>query len=71
MWDLVELPYGRRTIGSKWVFNNKMNVVGHVEKFKDRMVSKKYSQVEGVNSGEIFSLVAKLTSIRLPMYLAS
>ena len=29
------------------------------------MVAKGYSQVEGVDFGEIFSLVAKLTSIRV------
>ena len=41
------------------------NVVGHVEKFKARQVAKGYSQVEGVDFGEIFSPVAKLTSIRV------
>jgi hypothetical protein len=31
---------------------------------KLRLVAKGYSQVEGIDFGEIFSLVAKLTSIR-------
>jgi hypothetical protein len=35
------------------------------------LVAKGYSQVEGVDFGEIFSLVAKLTSIRVLMYLAA
>ena len=70
-WYLVALPNGRGTIGSKWVFNTKTNAIGHVEKFKARMVAKGYSQVEGVNFGEIFSPIAKLTSIRLLMYLAT
>jgi hypothetical protein len=35
-----------------------------VEKYKARLVAKGYSQVEGIDFGEIFSLVAKLTSIR-------
>jgi hypothetical protein len=34
-----------------------------VEKYKYRLVAKGYSQVEGIDFGEIFSLVAKLTSI--------
>ena len=71
MWDMVTLPDGRRPIGSKWVSKRKTNVVGHVERFKDRLVSKGYSQVEGVNFGEIFSLVAKLTSIRILMSFAA
>jgi hypothetical protein len=35
-----------------------------VEKYKSWLVAKGYSQVEGIDFGEIFSLVAKLTSIR-------
>ena len=31
-WDLVELPDGRKPIGSKWVFKKKMNIEGKVEK---------------------------------------
>ena len=36
-----------------------------MEKYKARLVAKGYSQVEGIDFGEIFSPVAKLTSIRL------
>jgi hypothetical protein len=64
-WDLVELPTGRNPIGSKWVFKKKINVEGKVEKYKSQLVAKGYSQVEGIDFGEIFSPVAKLTSIRL------
>jgi hypothetical protein len=35
-----------------------------VEKYKSWLVEKGYSQVEGIDFGEIFSPVAKLTSIR-------
>ena len=69
-WDLVAFPDGRKTIGSKWVFKRKTNAVGCVEKFKDRLVAKGYSQVEGVDFSEIFSHVAKLNSIRVLMSLA-
>jgi hypothetical protein len=68
-WDLVELPSGRNPVGSKWVFKKKMNAIGQVKKFKDRLVVKGYSQVKGVNFSDIFSLVAKLTSIRVIMSL--
>jgi hypothetical protein len=71
MWDLFELPSGRNLVSSKWVFKKKMNVAGQVEKFKARPVAKGYSQVEGVDIDEIFSLVAKLTSIRVLMSLAA
>jgi hypothetical protein len=63
-WDLVELSTGRNPIGNKWVFKKKLNAEGKVEKYKAWLVAKGYSQVEGIDFGEIFSLVAKLTSIR-------
>jgi hypothetical protein len=55
----------------KWVFNKNMNATGQVEKLTYRLVAKGYSQVEGVEFGEIFSLVAKLNSIRVLMTLAT
>jgi hypothetical protein len=67
-WDLVELPTGRKPIGSKWVFKKKLNAKGKVKKYKARLVAKGYSQVEGIDFGEIFSPVAKLTSIRFMLY---
>ena len=33
-WDLVELPDGRRLVGSKWVFKKKLNAAGKVENYK-------------------------------------
>jgi hypothetical protein len=63
-WDIVELPAGRKSVGSKWLFKKKFNTKGKVEKYKARLVAKGYSQVEGIDFSEIFSPVAKLTSIR-------
>ena len=42
-WDLVELPAGRKPIGSKWVFKKKTNAEGKVEKYKAQLVAKGYS----------------------------
>jgi hypothetical protein len=62
-WDIVELPTGRKHVGSKLLFKKKFNAEGKVEKYKARLVAKGYSQVEGIDFGEIFSHVAKLNSI--------
>ena len=53
-WDLVDFPTGRKPIGNKWAFKNKLNAKGKVEKYKARLVAKGYSQVEGIDFGEIF-----------------
>eukprot|EP00253_Pinus_taeda_P013152 PITA_13152 len=67
-WHLVDLPAGRKPIGSKWVFKNKINVKGKVEKYKARFVAKGYFQVPRIDFGDIFSPVAKVTSIRLLLF---
>jgi hypothetical protein len=66
--DLVEFPIRRNLIGRKWVFKKKMNAEGKGEKYKAQIVAKGYSQVEGIDFGEIFPLVAKLTSIIFLLY---
>ena len=68
---MVELPHGRKHVASKWLFKKKLNVVGKVEKYKSQLVAKGYSHVEGIDFGNIFSLVAKLTSIRFLLSLAT
>jgi hypothetical protein len=70
-WDLVKLPSGRKPVSSKWVFKKKMHAKGQAEKFKARLVTKGYPQVEGVDFDDIFSVVAKLTSIRVLMSLVA
>jgi hypothetical protein len=69
-WDIVELPVGRESVGSKWLFKKKFNAQGRVEKYKARLVAKGYSQVEGIDFGENFSPIAKLTSIRFILSIA-
>eukprot|EP00253_Pinus_taeda_P016175 PITA_16175 len=69
--DMVELPAGRKPIGNKWVFKKKTNVEGKVEKYKSQLVVKGYSQVSGIDFGNIFSLVAKVISIRLLLSVAA
>ena len=42
-----------------------------VEKYKAQLVAKGYSQVPGIYFGDIFSPVAKVTSIRLLLSVAA
>ena len=44
---------------------------GTVKKYKAKLVAKGYSQIEGVDYDEIFSLVTKLTSIRFVLSIAA
>jgi hypothetical protein len=59
----------QNVIGIKWVFRNKQDEFGVVTKNKARLVGKGYTQVEGLDFGETYTLVARLESIRTPSVL--
>ena len=58
-WDLVQLPDGREPIGSKWVFKVKYKSDGTIDRFKARLVAKRYAQKPGIDYDETFSPVVK------------
>ncbi|GKB40709.1 putative ribonuclease H-like domain-containing protein [Tanacetum coccineum] len=65
VWTLVDLPNGKRAIGTKWVYKNKKDERGIVIKNKARLVAKGYTQEEGIDYDEVFATVARIEAIRL------
>jgi hypothetical protein len=70
-WDLVELPRDRKNVGCKWVYKLKKGVEDKVERYKARLVAKGYSQKEGIDFHEIFSLVVNSVSIQTVLALVA
>ena len=48
-WELVDLPLGGKTIGSKWIFKRKLKQDGSIEKYKARLVAKGFKQKKDVD----------------------
>ena len=69
VWDLVPLPEGVKPIGCKWIFKNKRDSKGGVERYKARLVTKGYTQKEGIDYKETFFPVSSKDSFRTIMAL--
>ncbi|KAH9079902.1 hypothetical protein Ae201684P_007611 [Aphanomyces euteiches] len=70
-WKLVDLPPGRKSIGSRWTYAKKTNAAGEVVRYKARLVCKGFSQIHGVDYLDTFSPVVKMTTLRCCMALTA
>ncbi|GJT12290.1 putative ribonuclease H-like domain-containing protein [Tanacetum coccineum] len=70
-WTLVDLPSGKKAIGTKWVYRNKKDEKGIVVRNKARLVAQGYKQEERIDCDEVFAPVARVEAIRLFLAFAS
>ena len=67
----MDLPPKKRPIGCKWVFKAKHKPDDTINRYKARLDEKGYTQTEGIEYFETFSLVVKIITIQFILYLAS
>jgi hypothetical protein len=71
VWDLTELPTGRIPVGCKWVLRKKYKADGSLDKYKARLMAKRFTQQPGVDFVDTYSPVAKVASVRIIMVVAA
>ena len=71
VWGIFLKPENKSVVSSKWIYKIKHAADGSIEKYKARFVARGFSQKEGIDYEETFSLVARYTYIRTIVPLAS
>jgi len=69
-WTLVDPPLGVHIISCKWIFKNKYNSDGSLQRRKARLLARGFNQIEGIDYFDTFSPVVKLVTIRVVLSLA-
>ncbi|GJV05573.1 putative ribonuclease H-like domain-containing protein [Tanacetum coccineum] len=65
VWILVDLPYEKKAIGTKWVYRNKKDKRGVVVQNKARLVAQGHRQEKGIDYDEVFAPVDRIEAIRI------
>ena len=68
VWDVVKLPAGFSAVDTRWINNHKTHPV---PKDKSRYIARGFRQRKGVDYSETYAPVAKLTSLRIFLTLAT
>ena len=71
VWEVVPIPKNKDVVSSNWIYKIKHAADGGIEKHEARFVARGFSQKEGIDYEETFSLVSRYTSIRTIIALAT
>ena len=70
-WDVVQCPPNVKSIGCKWLYLIKLCFDGTLDRNKARLVVLDNKQEYGVDYEKTFSLVAKMTTVRMVISIAT
>jgi hypothetical protein len=70
-WNLVDCLHDINTIDCKWVYRVKYKPNGKIDKYKERLVAKGFSQQEGIYYEETFAATSKWNTIGMVINLVA
>jgi len=65
VWEVVQLPPGQKVVGCKWVFKTKRDCNGKIERYKDRLVFKRFNRKKALTIMKLFLLFLGKTLLEL------
>ena len=71
VWDLEIIHKGAKTVGYKWVYKIKLDSQRNIERYKVQLMSKGFTQREGIYYNETFSPVSCKDSFKITMTLVA
>lgn len=71
VWQLVPLPQGCKPIGCKWIYKTKRDSRGFIDRYKARLLSKGFTQQQGIDYNETFLPVSTKDLFRVIMALVA
>lgn len=64
VYEVVDLPQGRRAVGCRWVYSFKRDIEGTITTYKARLVAQGFSQIPGLDFDKTFAPVCRLSTVR-------
>jgi hypothetical protein len=69
-WKFVDVPANKVVISVKWIYKTKQDVEGNVQKHKERLVARCFTQQPGIDFNETFAPVACMDTVRTVLAIA-
>lgn len=61
--SIVNLPQGKKVVGSRWIYKNKFNSDESFKRYKAKLVACGFGQIFGVDYKEMFASITKMNNV--------